>query len=278
MVCTDYCLASPNFPTTSQVLSPTLPGAVPNGFVMKILGPPVVLPGGVTSGASFSPKPVAAGSIVSVFGLGLAGGVVAATETPLPRSLEATSARMGQTDAPVDFVTPNQINLQVPWELQGQAESRLEVRVAGSTSPPIDLQLAEYSPGIFGMGGTQGAVLIANTILLAAPANAVAGRTSRPVRRGEAISIYCTGLGPVAGDVSTGSPAPSTALIPTRTLPEVRIGGARAEVLFSGLAPELTGVYQVDAVIPAGAPSGSAVSVSLSIGTIESNVVTIAIE
>jgi uncharacterized protein (TIGR03437 family) len=269
---------STNFPTTAQVLSPALPGAVPNGFVTKILGPPLILPGGVTHGASFSRNPVAAGSIVSVFGLALAESLVAASETPLPRTLGTTSARMGQTDAPLYFVASNQINLQVPWELQGQAGSRLEVRVAGSTSPPIDFQLADYSPGIFLMNATQGAVLIANTVLLAAPANAVAGRASRPVRKGEAISIFCTGLGAVTGTVSTGSPAPSAELISTTTLPEVRIGGARAEVLFSGLAPDLIGVYQVNAVVPAGAASGSAVLMSLSIGGIESNAVTVAVE
>ncbi len=76
----------------------------------------------------------------------------------------------GQVDAPLYFVSSNQINLQVPWELQGQAGNILEVRVAGSTSPPINVHLADYSPGIFTMGGSQGAVLIANTALLSAPA------------------------------------------------------------------------------------------------------------
>jgi uncharacterized protein (TIGR03437 family) len=58
----------------------------------------------------------------------------------------------------------------------------------------------------------------------------------------------------------------------------VRLGGAPAEVLYSGLAPGFVGLYQVDVQVPAAAPSGSAVPLELSIGGAVSNVVTIAVQ
>ena len=51
-----------------------------------------------------------------------------------------------------------------------------------------------------------------------------------------------------------------------------------APVDFSGLAPGFVGLYQVNAQVPEGTLSGEAVSLSLAIGGIESNVVTVAID
>ena len=64
----------------------------------------------------------------------------------------------------------------------------------------------------------------------------------------------------------------------TTASPEVSIGSAAADVLFAGLAPGFIGLYQVNVRLPASAPSGDAVGVSLRIGGAESNVVTIAVE
>jgi uncharacterized protein (TIGR03437 family) len=66
---------------------------------------------------------------------------------------------------------------------------------------------------------------------------------------------------------------------PSRTLaiPSVAIGGVAVTVTFSGLAPELVGVYQVNALVPEDAPTGDAVPLVLSIEGIASNTVTIAV-
>jgi uncharacterized protein (TIGR03437 family) len=57
----------------------------------------------------------------------------------------------------------------------------------------------------------------------------------------------------------------------------VLIGGAPAQILYSGLAPTLVGVYQVNAVIPSATQAGSAIPVQIQIGGGSSNVVTIAV-
>jgi uncharacterized protein (TIGR03437 family) len=64
----------------------------------------------------------------------------------------------------------------------------------------------------------------------------------------------------------------------TLTTPVVTIGGVGAVVAYSGLAPTLVGVYQVNAVVPSGVSPGSAVPVVINIGNVASNTVTIAVQ
>jgi uncharacterized protein (TIGR03437 family) len=125
------------------------------------------------------------------------------------------------------------------------------------------------------MGGSgQGAVEIAPTSLLAAPA----GTLGRPVLPGEYIAIFCTGLGPVTNQPATGAAALSSPLSYTTTVPTVTLGGTAAQVTYSGLAPGFAGLYQVNVLIPSAAPAGTSVNLVLSIGGVQSNTVTIAIQ
>jgi uncharacterized protein (TIGR03437 family) len=99
---------------------------------------------------------------------------------------------------------------------------------------------------------------------------------SRPIHAGEYLSLYGTGFGAVNSGQLTNTRA--NCCYSTTTTPVVTIGGVPATVQFSGLAPTLLGVYQVNILIPPNAPSGSAVPVVLTIGGVASNVVTIAIQ
>jgi uncharacterized protein (TIGR03437 family) len=92
------------------------------------------------------------------------------------------------------------------------------------------------------------------------------------------VLIYCTGLGAVTNQPPTGSPASNTSLSYTTTTPIVKIGGVSANLLFSGLAPGYVGLYQVNAQVPAGSATGSAVPVVISMGSAKSNTVTMAVE
>jgi len=125
-----------------------------------------------------------------------------------------------------------------------------------------------------GNGVGQGAVRVAGTIYIARAAD---DGISRPARRGEYVSIYCTGLGRVEFPPRPGEPPPPDPPIRTVDTPEVSIGGAPAEVSFSGLAPGSVGLYQINAKIAAAAQTGNAVPLTVSIGGRTSNTVTIAV-
>jgi uncharacterized protein (TIGR03437 family) len=56
-------------------------------------------------------------------------------------------------------------------------------------------------------------------------------------------------------------------LLRTREIPLVRAGGVGAEVLFSGLAPGLAGVYQMSVRLGAGTPAGAQTPVTVGVGS-----------
>jgi uncharacterized protein (TIGR03437 family) len=228
---------------------------------------------GTVNAASYE-RPVAAGSIAAVFGSNLAiGESDPEVATPLLNTLSESSFTIGGRVAPLYFASPGQVNLQIPWTLAGLTQAPIQATVDGETSNLQMVSLAPFAPGIFTMdltGTGQGAILIAPTDQLAAP--------DHPVLRGEYISIYCTGLGAVTNEPATGAPALAIPLSFTLVTPTVTIGGAEAEVTYSGLAPGFAGLYQVNAIVPEGSSAGDAVPVALSIGGVTSNTVTIAVQ
>jgi uncharacterized protein (TIGR03437 family) len=238
--------------------------------------PPAVAAGGIFNAASWA-GPVAAGSIAAVFGNNLGSSLASATAFPLPTTLGETSLLIGTQGAPLYMTSCSQVNLQIPWELAGQTQAPVAATVGGLVSASQPATIAPFAPGVFSLnmlGSGQGAVEIAPTAELAAPL----GPGARPVNPGEYIAIFCTGLGAVSNQPATGAAASSSPLSATATLPTVTIGGVGAQVTYSGLAPGFAGLYQVNAVVPDGTPSGSNVNLVISIGGVTSNTVTIAVQ
>ena len=167
--------------------------------------------GGIVDGAGYLPR-VTSGGIASVFGLNLATSITDASKVPLPTTLAEASVRLNGIAAPLFFVSPQQINFQVPWELVAQPAVLLTVSVSGTTSSASQLTLPSYAPGLFSInasGRGQGAILISGTGGgLAAPAGTAS--LSRPVRPGEFIEIYASGLGPVTNQPATGAVTPGS--------------------------------------------------------------------
>ena len=96
---------------------------------------------GVVNAASYS-SPVAVGSIVSIFGSNLATVTQSASsdESPLPFSLGGTSVSCNGIPAPLFFVSPRQINAQVPWSIKAgtatlSAAETVVATSAGSGAP-----------------------------------------------------------------------------------------------------------------------------------------------
>jgi uncharacterized protein (TIGR03437 family) len=235
---------------------------------------------GTVNGGSFTTG-LAAGSIASTFGTNLALATASASAVPLPNTLAGATLRFnGSLNVPQFFASATQINLQIPWELAGQPSASLTDSIGEVTSAGQTVNLVAYGPGLFATnqaGSGQGAILISGSGgLVAAPVGTFPG--SRPVNRSEFIEIFCTGLGPVTNQPTSGSAAGSSPLSLTTSVPTVTIGGVPAVVSFSGLAPGFVGLYQVNVQVPAGAPTGGAVPVALTIGGVTANTVTIAVQ
>ncbi|MFN0104486.1 MAG: thrombospondin type 3 repeat-containing protein [Bryobacteraceae bacterium] len=247
-----------------------------------------VASGGVLNGASFAlagtPGAAAApGSLASIFGTLLAPDVSPAAESPLPQSLAGVAVLINNMPAPLFFVSPNQINAQVPWNAlpAGAATGTADLILVrdGVPGPVVKFPLARVSPGIFTFrSGTGPAAVIHTDGALAQAPGAVPGVTSRPARPGDAIVIFATGLGPVDIPVPDGSNSMDQ-LRRTVVTPRVLIGRQPAEVLFSGLAPMFPGVNQVNVIVPGGIDTGGAVPIQIQSGdVITSAAVTIAVQ
>ena len=230
----------------------------------------------VVNSASFraatDPIPaIAPGSIVSVFGTGLAGTTQSAVSTPVPKVLLDTVVSFNNVPAPLFYVSPNQINAQVPFELPPGGVT-VEVRRPSSSVVRQTITLAPAAPGIFTTNQRETGP---GVIVHAADFSLVT--ESVPARPGEFVSIFCTGLGELKSRVDAGIAAPYP---PPETVltPEVRVGNILANVSFSGLAPGFVGLYQVNVQVPMGTPTGIAVPVVLASGGVPSNSVTLAIQ
>ena len=227
---------------------------------------PVLFPEGVVEGAGFTARrPLAPGGIISLFGARFATENNFATQLPLERDLAGDSVRIGDRDAPLYFAGPGQINAQVPFETRPGDDVGVTVNVGDLLTSPQNYRIAPVQPGIF-IAGENAAILDASFLLVTA---------QNPVRAGDTIQIFCTGLGAVQEQVETGAPAPpfSTVQLPVT----VTIGGLDAAIAYQGLAPGFVGLYQVNVVVPTGVATG-AVPLVLTQNGIPSNTVTLAVE
>jgi uncharacterized protein (TIGR03437 family) len=258
--------------TTSVIIPPEVSGP-----------PPAVSEGGVVNNASFAlhPAPMAPGSIAAIFGNDLNDGSEVANsgfgpDGKLLTLLGGASAKVNGVAAPVFYSFSGQLGVQIPFEMDGATTASIEVTTRGQTSPPRTIFIDSFAPGIFAtnqQGTEQGAILIANSDILAAPAGSIPGRTTRPAQRNENITIFATGLGMVNG-LETGAPSQGETTV---TAAEVLIDNIPAQVLFSGTAPGFVGLNQINVTVPASTTIGNSVPVVVRIGGKQSNTVTIAV-
>ncbi len=225
----------------------------------------------IANAAGFSSN-MAPGSLVSVFGTGLAGAIL---QTPanaaLPARLFDASVTFNDIPAPIYYVSPTQINAQVPFEIQ-PGPVRVQVRRNLAASPVESITVHSAAPSILTLDQRgSGAGLIFHEM------DAGLVTEASPARPGESVAIYCTGLGALKTPLKTGAIAPNPPLETVAT-PRATIGGLDASVSFSGAAPGYAGLYRVIVQIPAESPKGNAVTLAVAMTGLSSNVVTLAIQ
>ena len=91
---------------------------------------------------------ISPGSLISIFGSGLAAMTASAPSIPFPMSVADTSVTIGGVPAPVLFESPGQINVQVPWEVP-VGLAAVVVRTRGASSAPASITVQSAAPGLF---------------------------------------------------------------------------------------------------------------------------------
>lgn len=217
-------------------------------------GPPRIAANGIVNGASFAGgAAVAPGSIISVFGTDLAPLTERATAIPLPTSLGGTSLTINNRPAPLFFVSPTQINAQLPFEITPGTAAAVVTR-SGQASAVVSFPVAAAAPGIL-IFGTNRAVAQNQDYSI--------NNTDKPALAGSVVTVYMTGQGQVDNPVATGALAPASPLSQPRLPVSATVGGRSAEVLFAGLTPGFAGLLQVNVRVPEVGPGNYPVVVTV---------------
>ncbi|HQR31371.1 MAG TPA: DUF5666 domain-containing protein [Blastocatellia bacterium] len=215
-------------------------------------------------------------AIIASFGSGLAGGVEVAKSLPLPTELGGVSVLIDGDPAGLFFVSPGQINYQVPEDtLPGAAQ--VTVMKNGQAVAQGTLELGNVGPSLFtadssGTGVPAGVLLRvrANGQQSYEPLSTITNGKITPVtiarNAGDRLFLVLYGTGWRGADDTDGNAANGVA----ESL-EVTIGNAKAPVLFAGEAPGFAGLDQMNVEIPAGV-SGS-VTLAVKVYDGEGNVV-----
>jgi uncharacterized protein (TIGR03437 family) len=236
---------------------------VPSIFAQDSSAPAI---SGIVNAASYS-SPVGPGSLVAIFGSNLEVGTTPAqaSSTPLPTMLAGTTVTFNDTKAALLFVSPGQINAQVPSTItsNGGSASTVSVVVSTSAGSSADSQVSVFSvgPGLFTSDASGcGAAAALN---VASDGSVSVNSSSNSAAPGDYISLYGTGLG-IPSVVPSDGTALSTADSFTSTgLVHLDYSTSGVVPSYSGLAPTLVGVDQVNFQIPTDTREGCAVPISM---------------
>lgn len=194
---------------------------------------------GGASNAASGQQAYAPGMIVSVYGSALGNYAQAAAVIPLPVYLAGFEAYVNNVSAPLYYVSPNQVNVQIPYET---SPGPMTLTVGNPwVNVNYNLTVSAAAPGIFESEG-----------MVAAPFSSAA--------RGHLSTIFITGEGQLSPPLATGaSPAAATPVsrLPKPLLPvSLTIGGLPASISFVGVPSGLAGVTQINYEVPGSAPPG----------------------
>jgi uncharacterized protein (TIGR03437 family) len=225
------------------------------------VGPPIISPGGIVSASQFGQFTSAApSSWIEIYGSNLALDARSWRTSDFqginaPISLDGTSVTIGGQPAFVEFISPGQLDVQVPSTI-GTGPQRVVVTTAIGSGPAYVLGVSPLQPGLYApsytnVGGTQYVWAQLPDLSIAMPPGSVAGVTSRQAKPGETIVMYGVGFGPVTPPIPAGQtvqPGQSNNLAETFN---VLFGGVpAANITYAGLAPNAIGLYQFNVVVP----------------------------
>jgi len=194
---------------------------VSDSFNRRVLGfqtgPELIALNGIVNSASFSTEPqsracgvvlpqppLAPGGIVSLFGQDMADTIAVADSLPLPTELGRVRIKVGGHQAPIFFVSPTQVNIQVPFELNGYSTFvTVEKDTPEGTivSAAVPAALSTGAPGIFTYSGDgRGPGLIFHSDFTPVTQES-------PAVPGETLTAFVTGLGAVDAPIASGAPS-----------------------------------------------------------------------
>lgn len=194
---------------------------------------------GLANAASFK-QTFAPGMVLSIFGSELAPAIWTSGALPLPVQLAGVSVTINGVNAPIYYISPGQLNVQIPYETPANAAVPVIVNNNGQRAQSA-LSMAAVAPALF--TDSTGALV-----------------PSKTGTRGQVITLFLTGIGAVSPGVATGAAPSSGTAVASLPAPvqlvRVTIGGVAAPVQFAGIPPGLVGVAQINCQVAVSTPVG----------------------
>ncbi|HTA44438.1 MAG TPA: hypothetical protein VK789_18440 [Bryobacteraceae bacterium] len=246
------------FPSAGTVAVLTTSGFTMMSASYPNVPPPVV--SGLVSAADGNAS-VAPGEWVSIYGSNLSPAVMAGGQLPLATSLGDACLMANGAPLPLLFVSPGQVNAQLPYSIQGSVTLSVHTPTGVSSNFLFTVQPAAPSVFLAGIAGSEtglATIFRADNGQLVTPTN--------PIHPKDWVTIYLTGMGPTSPAAIEGHAAPSSPLASAAIQPEVTLGGVPLTVSYAGLVPGEVGVYQINAYVPTGVPGGLTVPLAINQG------------
>jgi uncharacterized protein (TIGR03437 family) len=209
---------------------------------------------GVVNAASFLSGSVAPGELISIFGQNL-GPVTAlglqVSNGSVTTSLGGVQVLFNGIPAPIISAYSTQVNVIVPFQVQGP-NAAIQLNYSGTTSALVAAPVISTAPGVFtanSAGTGPGAVLNQDYS---------SNNAGHPAAAGSVVILYLTGAGQTNPPGSDGLVNTESTVLAQPALPvTAQVGGLPATVAYAGNSVGIvSGVVQVNLVLPAGLASG----------------------
>jgi len=203
----------------------------------------------------------------------------AASSTPLPTEIASTHVTVKDSSgaerlAPLFFVSPTQINYQVPPGAQSGPALVTVFNGSGSSATEA-IQIVDVAPGLFTANATGSGVAAALALRVKADGTQIY----------ESIATFDHAQNQfVAAPIDLGAPTDQVFLVLFGTGLRGRsalsavtatVGGTSAEVFFAGAHGSLVGLDQVNLLLPRGVTGMGPVDVAINVDGLMANVVKI---
>lgn len=233
---------------------------------------PYVAPAGVRNAAGETPQTgIASGSVASIMGASLAAEVLAANSNPLPQTLGDITVRLSDRLLPLFYVSPDQINVQIPTGL-APGDYSLTAKWEGHPEVSAAFSIVRNAPGLFTR------IVDDRSFVVALHQDGTFVTAESPARRAETITIYGTGFGPYTKPALDGFALPESMVLPLVDKLEIVAGDQVLQPVWAGAATGFVGATIVRMRIGDELPAASAVECKVRVNGVESNKVLLPIE
>jgi len=223
-------------------------------------GLPALNNGGAVDAAAYT-QPLLRGSWASVFGTNLATTIRPWTSpdfsgSSMPLSLDGTGVQIDGVPAPVSYISPSQVNFQVPEGVTLGA-GVLQVLAPGGPSQPVAVTIDDAEPAFFflPLGGRNWLRAQHADYSLIGPPDLLPGPPpATPARPGETILLWGSGFGQTSPPIVPGLLLATPAPLADEYGIAVTVGGEIAPVQYAGMT--IAGVYQINVTVPTNLADG----------------------